>query len=73
MTLHKLYQQVIGSQNKTMPHLKVLTDIAEFRNLGNLVYFGETETGYVTEALLPFLKNNPQIIKDNRLYFINCG
>ena len=62
LTLRKLYQQVIaGIDSASMPHLKVLTDYPQFNKIRNLVYFGESDLGYVSSAIIEFIKNRPDI------------
>jgi len=62
LTLRKLYQQVIGIDSASQPHLKMLTDYPEFAQIRNIVYFGEADEGYVVEAINSFIRNRPRII-----------
>ncbi|MDD5130115.1 MAG: phosphoglycerate kinase [Candidatus Omnitrophica bacterium] len=69
LSLHKLYQQVIGIYASKLSHLEVLNDYPEFSGIRNLVYFGEADSGYVIEAINTFIaqcisehKDIPQIL-----------
>ncbi|MCK9432588.1 MAG: HPr family phosphocarrier protein, partial [Candidatus Omnitrophica bacterium] len=61
LTLRKLFQQVIGADSARLSHLEVLTEYPEFKQIRNLVYFGEADDGYVTEALNAFIEDRPEI------------
>ncbi len=61
LTLRKLYQQVIGIDSATNPHLAVLKTHREFRHVRNLVYFGEVADERLTEAISHHLANNPRL------------
>ena len=59
LSLYKLYQQVIGGVTESkMPHLMVLLD-ERFKDIRNLVYFGENDDGGVAPAIRRYLENNP--------------
>jgi predicted Rossmann-fold nucleotide-binding protein len=63
LSLLKLYQQVIGGVIKTkLPHLRVLLD-DRFRDIRNLVYFGENDNGSVAPAIQRYLEKNPNMRK----------
>ena len=67
LSLRKLYEQVIGIDSAKLPHLVVLTRYRQFDQVRNLVYFGETGDGHITQAIRQFIAVHPTIAARLRL------